>query len=316
MDLFEAARRSNVERVGELLASEADLGISVNARDSLSKTALHYAAEYGHVQVIELLVAFGANVNSATPSGETPLHFAAEHSHANAVRSLISHNADVNAKTIHGFSVLHVDVKSNCEILRLLADSGADLHAVNHDNWSVLHAAAECRNLQTTKWLLDRGLSVKAQTNDGWTVLHAAAEGRLELVELLVARGADVHSVNNNGWTVLHAATQFAFASVDIVGFLLSRGVNVTARTSDGRTPLDFAKAVHSSVVSLLEQAMKSAGSVKAKAGAGVGAGRRGVLSSHDLFMRSFRSSDRRAVGRTRHATRVGRNSCLRAFVR
>ena len=45
--------------------------------DWTGKTALHYAAEYGHLEIAELLLANGANVNHRDDDKATPLYFAA-----------------------------------------------------------------------------------------------------------------------------------------------------------------------------------------------------------------------------------------------
>mgnify|MGYP000368498482 CR=1 FL=1 len=45
--------------------------------DWTSKTALHYAAEYGHLEIAKLLLANGADVNRRDDDKATPLYFAA-----------------------------------------------------------------------------------------------------------------------------------------------------------------------------------------------------------------------------------------------
>lgn len=69
--LVDAARVGDDDKVRELL----DAGVDVDARDPRSgKTALLYAAYYGHLAVVRALLAGGADVNAATakdvPAGE------------------------------------------------------------------------------------------------------------------------------------------------------------------------------------------------------------------------------------------------------
>lgn len=44
--------------------------------DGLNSTALHYVAEHGFLDCVELLVHNGADVNARTTLGATPLHYA------------------------------------------------------------------------------------------------------------------------------------------------------------------------------------------------------------------------------------------------
>ena len=52
-------------------------GISKNAKDKLGRTALHYAAQYGHVNIMNTLIEEGCNLNMRDVFEETPLIVAA-----------------------------------------------------------------------------------------------------------------------------------------------------------------------------------------------------------------------------------------------
>jgi outer membrane protein assembly factor BamB len=58
-DLFEAARNGDRARVAQLL----DRGVDVNARTRYDVTALGFAADKGHLEVVRLLVERGADIN-------------------------------------------------------------------------------------------------------------------------------------------------------------------------------------------------------------------------------------------------------------
>ena len=65
--------------------------------DWTGKTALHYAAEYGHLEITELLLSNGANVNRRDDDKATPLHFAAMGGFEEVVVLLLANGAEVNA---------------------------------------------------------------------------------------------------------------------------------------------------------------------------------------------------------------------------
>jgi ankyrin repeat protein len=92
--LWYAADHGHKE-VAELLIAK---GADVNARDDVGRTPLHIAAIYGYKEIAELLIAKGADVNAKIEGGGTPLHIAAHLGHKEVAELLIAKGADVNAK--------------------------------------------------------------------------------------------------------------------------------------------------------------------------------------------------------------------------
>ena len=103
MDIFNAAKTGNVNRVRELIAAGAD----VNQQDNNGYTPLHWAAENGHQTVVQALIAAGANVNQPDNDGRIPLHWAAENDHQAIVQVLIAAGADVNRQNNDGVTPLY-----------------------------------------------------------------------------------------------------------------------------------------------------------------------------------------------------------------
>jgi ankyrin repeat protein len=61
----------------EGVQAELDNGVDVDEKDDLwGRTPLHIAAEEGHKEIAELLIAKGASVNAQNVGGLTPLDFA------------------------------------------------------------------------------------------------------------------------------------------------------------------------------------------------------------------------------------------------
>ena len=79
---------------GNMARMEA--AMSVNQRNSTSKTALHWAAAYGRLAVVKRLVESGANVNAKDSNGVTPLTWAVWNGHYDIANYLESVGATVS----------------------------------------------------------------------------------------------------------------------------------------------------------------------------------------------------------------------------
>jgi integrin-linked kinase len=82
----------------------------INQVDDHWFTPLHWAARYGHKQVVELLIDRGARVSAKNRGDDTPLHNACQCGHLEIAKTLIRHKATLsllNERNEHGNSPLH-----------------------------------------------------------------------------------------------------------------------------------------------------------------------------------------------------------------
>eukprot|EP01104_Vermistella_antarctica_P014683 TRINITY_DN4674_c0_g1_i1.p1 TRINITY_DN4674_c0_g1~~TRINITY_DN4674_c0_g1_i1.p1 ORF type:complete len:121 (-),score=41.23 TRINITY_DN4674_c0_g1_i1:244-606(-) len=81
-------------------------GENVNAvsEDINKQTPLHWAADYGQLEVMTYLVSKGANVNAKNNFGITPLLAATYESHTSCVKFLLSKGADKAVKGPDGLT--------------------------------------------------------------------------------------------------------------------------------------------------------------------------------------------------------------------
>ena len=83
-----AARKGNIEAVKKHL----DAGVDIHVLDKKYGFApLHYAADGGHKEIVELLLAKGADVNQRDKIGKTPTAWAMRYGHKEVTAILRKH---------------------------------------------------------------------------------------------------------------------------------------------------------------------------------------------------------------------------------
>ena len=86
-------------------------------------------------------------------------------------------------------------------VVDLLLEHGADMHAVAEDRKSVLHFAAQKHDEAMLRKLIERGLSesVNAEDQDGWTPLHEAAYHGSEVSAAVLIEKGQYSSFSQSG---------------------------------------------------------------------------------------------------------------------
>lgn len=90
IDMYTAAKNGLVA-TAEALKDSSDA--SVNLLDASGMAPLHYAAAYGHIQMIDFLVESKADVNAESNSRRTPLELACMYKKNSATEELLEHHA-------------------------------------------------------------------------------------------------------------------------------------------------------------------------------------------------------------------------------
>src|SRR5436190_13898408 len=185
---------------------------SVNARGREGWTALMYAALYGNVESVRLLLDRGALVNARNDAGATALMYAVED--VAATKLLLERGADPNLRSGEGRTALMI-AAANAEsfsVVKLLLDKGADAKLSLPDGRGALALAVNSSDPQVLKLLLERGATKPlplsaalamgcqecfdimlqhAQPSDlNAAVRTATIKGNLPMINMLLERGA------------------------------------------------------------------------------------------------------------------------------
>uniref|UniRef100_A0A8B9Q404 non-specific serine/threonine protein kinase n=1 Tax=Apteryx owenii TaxID=8824 RepID=A0A8B9Q404_APTOW len=224
------------------------------------ETALHVAARYGHVDVVQFLCSIGSYPNFQDKEEETPLHCAAWHGYYSVAKALCEADCNVNIKNKEGETpLLTASARGYHDIVECLAEHGADLDATDKDGHIALHLAVRRCQMEVVKTLISQGCFVDFQDRHGNTPLHVACkDGNVPIVMALCEANCNLDVTNKYGRTPLHLAANNGV--LDVVRFLCLTGANVEALTSDGKTAEDLARAEqHEHVASLLARLKKDA---------------------------------------------------------
>ncbi|EQC31907.1 TKL/TKL-UNIQUE protein kinase, variant [Saprolegnia diclina VS20] len=233
---LQAVRVGDVDTVRAFLASGVHPDSSYESRE----TALSFAVSRGHLEMVNLLLAYNANVNVAATNGLTPLHEAAPYSTVVMLQKLLGvPNIHLNPRDIKQRTPLHYALHFALDNLpanvTALVCAGADLEAADDELNRPLHYAAMLGNLAMTTLLLQHNARINERNKDGETPLFAAmVREHTKVAALLLSEQANAN-VLVNGQSVLHCACERGLA--DIILLLLAKKADVNAK-HNGYSPL------------------------------------------------------------------------------
>uniref|UniRef100_A0A4W3GCJ5 Protein phosphatase 1 regulatory subunit 12A-like n=1 Tax=Callorhinchus milii TaxID=7868 RepID=A0A4W3GCJ5_CALMI len=185
-------------------------GANINQPDNEGWTSLHAAASCGFRAITEYLVKEGADVSAVNSEGELPLDLASEDGVTRLLQAAINQQGvDVssargaeevlmtvdarqwlNSGTVRdvrhpvsGASALHVAAaKGYLGVIKLLLQAGCDVHSVDADGWTPLHAASHWGQAEACRLVAD-SVSLSATSTMGQTPFDVAEENLLEILE-------------------------------------------------------------------------------------------------------------------------------------
>ncbi|KAF7311197.1 Ankyrin repeat domain-containing protein 39 [Mycena kentingensis (nom. inval.)] len=214
--IFVAAQRGDVAAIRNLLISGK---AAVTDRNSGECTALHLAVISGQVAACRVLLEHGAQVNAVEGAMlATPMHLAGNlTTRIEIIRLLVAYGADPSITDARGHNLLHVlaaffgrpahgDI-----ILKYLLETPLvnvqTLDARSAAGHTALMLAAVNRRPARVQMLLEHGASTSAVDGKEMSALHYAAKGGdPACMRLLIENGADIDARDHEGSTPGHWA--------------------------------------------------------------------------------------------------------------
>ena len=199
-EFFDAIRKGNSERVGELLKRQPTL---VKASTKNGTTPVLLAVYADHLDIAESLLATGIEPN---------IFEAAATGRIERVRELLKKDPTLaKAYSPDGWTALHLNW-GHLDIVELLLESGADINAVSKNKFvaTPLQGAAVAKRIELARLLIARGAKLSPRGEGGDSPLHeCAGNGAIEIARLLLDHGADINAKNDEGKTPLAIALEY-----------------------------------------------------------------------------------------------------------
>ncbi|XP_072421006.1 ankyrin repeat and death domain-containing protein 1A [Chiloscyllium punctatum] len=238
-DFHDAAKGNDVIRM-ELLLKK---GVNINAKNSIGRTALHWAAGAGHEQAVKFLLDHNASVDDQDSFGMNALLLAAWFGHLRILRTLVNVGAKLSCENKNGLNLLLCAAqRGHLKILEFIMEDLEDVWLDKADNMqrTALHLAASYGNLEVVEFLIGSGCVHGLKDKEQNTALHLCARsGHVEVLQKIIETAVDLDEKNWEGETALHLAAEEGHSSC--VKVLLNDACDVNAQTNKNMTALHYA---------------------------------------------------------------------------
>lgn len=215
---------------------------------------LYYAADGGHLDIVQSFLEKGANINAHCGKWDSAVHAAVSGGHLNVLEFLVSNGADVNSQP----ALFAYITEPDTHLLEYLLDHGMHIDMQDEQHGAALHKAITDKNFAHFELLLERGADINALNEKLGTPLQVACVGLndygrtgdrvLCYIERLLECGADPNIRGGKYATALQAACSTIFewqlsVPLKVVRLLIKHGADVNIQGGYWGSPLHAAAA-------------------------------------------------------------------------
>ncbi|XP_048691437.2 ankyrin repeat and sterile alpha motif domain-containing protein 1B isoform X6 [Caretta caretta] len=201
--LHHAALNGHKDIVLKLLQYEA----STNVADNKGYFPIHLAAWKGDVDIVKILIHHGpshSRVNEQNNENETALHCAAQYGHSEVVAVLLEELTDPTIRNNKLETPLDLAaLYGRLQVVKMIISAYPNLMSCNTRKHTPLHLAARNGHKAVVQVLLEAGMDVSCQTEKGSALHEAALFGKVDVVRILLETGIDANIKDSLGRTVL-----------------------------------------------------------------------------------------------------------------
>ncbi|KID94112.1 ankyrin 2,3/unc44, partial [Metarhizium majus ARSEF 297] len=205
--------------------------VDVNMPDAAGKKALHWAAAEGHVAVIRILLNEGAGADLQSTCGDCAIHAASANGHVDVAEALAGNMRDILITGSEGTALTLAVVNQHSSVVKLLLPYARRQVIRAVENGDVVTLDMLLRHADEMNPVYDFPL---------W---EAAAAGRNaeQMLRLLLAMGADVRARNSNNETVFFHVARRGLTEACRVLLEYSDGAGINDKSVDQITPFYLA---------------------------------------------------------------------------
>ena len=119
------------------------------------------------ILIVCVIITYYYQKSKATNNYKTILQIASESCDLEVVQFSVKNLLNINTQ-IPKVTALHYAAKGGClEVVKFLAEEGADINAIKHKRWTVLHSATYEGNLEIIRFLLEKGANPNIKDTNG-----------------------------------------------------------------------------------------------------------------------------------------------------
>ncbi|XP_037016566.1 ankyrin repeat and sterile alpha motif domain-containing protein 1B isoform X4 [Artibeus jamaicensis] len=255
--LHHAALNGHKEIVVKLLQYEA----STNVADNKGYFPIHLAAWKGDEEIVKILIHHGpshSRVNEQNNENETALHCAAQYGHSEVVAVLLEELTDPTIRNSKLETPLDLAaLYGRLRVVKMIISAHPNLMSCNTRKHTPLHLAARNGHKAVVQVLLEAGMDVSCQTEKGSALHEAALFGKVDVVRVLLETGIDANIKDSLGRTVLDVLKEHPSQKSLQIATLLQEYLEGVGRPTvlEERVPEDTTQETH---ISSLESPLES----------------------------------------------------------